>query len=87
MGLDVSELQQQIGLGADGVVRGSNVRRHYRSHGNHDLYDFLESIEKPVILAAQAACFGIGVEMGMSCDFRLASERPCSASPRSPTWR
>jgi len=80
-GLDISELQPQIGLGTDGVVRGSNIRREYRSGANHDLYDFLESIEKPVILAAQSACIGIGIEMGMSCDFRLASDTAVFSLP------
>jgi enoyl-CoA hydratase len=80
-GQDVAELQPRLGVGADGVVRSSNVRRDYRSHANHDLYDFFESIEKPVILAPQAACFGIGVEMGVSCDFRLASDRAVFSLP------
>jgi enoyl-CoA hydratase/carnithine racemase len=50
---------------------GWNFRRNYRSH--HLLYDELEAIEKPIVLAAQGICLGAGVEMGMSCDFRFCT--------------
>jgi enoyl-CoA hydratase/carnithine racemase len=50
---------------------GWNFRRNYRSH--HLLYDELETIEKPVILAAQGHCYGAGVEMAASCDFRFCT--------------
>lgn len=46
-------------------------RRTYRRH--HQLYDELEAVEKPVILAAQGGCLGAGVEMAASCDFRFAA--------------
>jgi enoyl-CoA hydratase len=51
---------------------GAAWRYHYRRH--HLLYDELESIEKPVVLAAQATCLGAGVEMACSCDVRVAAE-------------
>jgi enoyl-CoA hydratase/carnithine racemase len=73
-GLDYASLHLNIGEGTDGVVRGSNIRRQYRDNAHHDLFDEIESIEKPVILAAQAHCLGVGVEIGCSCDFRLAAE-------------
>jgi enoyl-CoA hydratase len=50
---------------------GWNFRRNYRSH--HLLYDEFESIEKPVVVAAQGICLGAGVEMAVSCDFRFAA--------------
>jgi len=46
-------------------------RRNYRNH--HLLYDELEAIEKPVVLAAQGTCLGAGVEMALSCDFRFCT--------------
>jgi enoyl-CoA hydratase/carnithine racemase len=49
------------------------MRRQYRAEAYHDLFDEMESIEKPIILAAQGHCIGVGVEMGASCDFRFAS--------------
>ena len=73
-GLDFASLRTNVGEGTDGAIRGSNIRRQYRAEANHDLFDEIEEVEKPVILAAQAHCFGVGVEMGVSCDFRFASE-------------
>jgi enoyl-CoA hydratase len=50
---------------------GADWRRGYRSHAL--LYDEMESIEKPVILAANGPCLGAGMEMAMSCDFRFCT--------------
>ncbi len=73
-GMDIAEMARQFGQGTDGVVRGSNLRRDYRAGGHHDLFDRIEAVEKPVVLAAQGPCIGVGVELGASCDFRLASD-------------
>jgi enoyl-CoA hydratase len=80
-GLDITSMSTHLGEGTDGVVRGSNIRRQYREEAHHDLFDELEQIEKPVVLAPQAPCFGVGVEMGVSCDFRLASDTATFALP------
>lgn len=72
-GIDITTMTQDLGRGSDGVVRGSTTRRQYRTQAMHDFYDFLEGVEKPVILAAQGHCFGVGIELGASCDFRLAA--------------
>src|SRR5690606_14453383 len=50
---------------------GWSYRRGYRRH--HLLYDEMETIEKPIVLAAQATILGAGVEMAMSCDFRFCT--------------
>ncbi len=73
-GLDFASLRPNVGEGSDGVIRGSNIRRQYRAEARHDLFDEIEQVEKPVILAAQSHCFGVGIELGVSCDFRFASE-------------
>ncbi len=73
-GQDVASLDVDVGTGADGTRRGSNIRRQYRTDAHHDLYDEIERIEKPVVLAAQSHCMGAGVELAASCDFRLASD-------------
>jgi enoyl-CoA hydratase/carnithine racemase len=73
-GKDVADLRTNVGQGTDGTVRGSNIRVQYRADADHDLFDAMEQVEKPVILAAQGHCLGVGVEMGVSCDFRLAAE-------------
>jgi enoyl-CoA hydratase/carnithine racemase len=51
----------------------AKFRRYYRRH--HLLYDEIEAVEKPVILAAQGICLGAGFEMALSCDFRFCSTR------------
>jgi enoyl-CoA hydratase len=73
-GRDIADVDTELGVGTDGVVRDSNVRRQYRTDGKQDFFDYLEVIEKPIVLAAQGPCLGIGVEMSASCDFRLASD-------------
>jgi len=73
-GKDVADLKTNVGEGTDGTIRGSNMRAQYRDEADHDLFDAFEQVEKPVILAAQGHCLGVGVEMGVSCDFRFAAE-------------
>jgi len=55
----------------EGPHPGWKYRRGYRQH--HLLYDELEAVEKPVVLAAQGTCLGAGVEMALSCDFRFCT--------------
>jgi enoyl-CoA hydratase/carnithine racemase len=74
-GFDITEMQTTtLGEGSDGEVRGSNMRYQYRAQARHDFFDELEQVEKPVVLAAQGHCMGVGIEMGVSCDFRLAAD-------------
>lgn len=47
-------------------------RRDYR-RPLHLLHDEMEEIEKPIVVAIQGVCLGLGVEMSASADFRLAS--------------
>jgi enoyl-CoA hydratase/carnithine racemase len=65
----------------DGERVASDVRyrRDYRRH--HLLYDEFEAIEKPVVIAIQGPCLGAGLEMAVSCDFRLASTAATFALP------
>jgi enoyl-CoA hydratase len=71
-GKDIGEMGE---LPASGVA----LRRLYRR--THELFDEMERLEKPVILAAQGPCLGMGVEMGSSCDFRFASPRTTIGLP------
>lgn len=50
---------------------GWNFRRNYRSH--HLLYDEMEAIEKPIIVAYQGIALGAGVELAGSVDFRFCT--------------
>lgn len=49
----------------------SQYLRDYREHTA--LYDAFEKLDRPIVLAAQGHCFGAGVEMAASCDFRFAA--------------
>ena len=48
--------------------------RHWYRTKFHQLFDELESIEKPVVVAHQGVCLGGGLELSLSCDFRLAAQ-------------
>ncbi len=41
--------------------------------GTQLLYEEMERLEKPIVIAHHAACVGGGLEMSLSCDFRLAA--------------
>ena len=74
-GKDIGEMGEQP---ASGVA----LRRNYRRL--HELFDEMERLEKPIVLAAQGPCLGIGVEMASSCDFRFASDRAVFGLPELP---
>ena len=71
------------GYAPDGSFSPRRLRRGYR--GFHLLMDELEAIEKPSVLAAHARCLGVGLEIGASCDFRLAADVASFALPELPT--
>src|SRR5882762_5046901 len=57
----------------------------YRAYvkANHEVFDDIESIEKPVIAAVNGICAGGGVEMAIACDFRLASRNASFLLPEN----
>ena len=60
-------------------VPGFDWRRGYRSH--HLLYDEMEAIEKPIIVAANGSCMGAAMEMALSCDYRFCTPDTTWALP------
>jgi enoyl-CoA hydratase len=62
---------------------GSAIREQHRLklHGMHRIYDEMEHIEKPIVVAHQAMCVGGGLELSLSCDFRLAAKSAGYAFP------
>src|SRR6266568_163632 len=60
-GYDIAQIDE-------GEVSPSRYRANYLEH--HRLYDAMEELDKPIVLAAQGKCLGAGVEMSGSCDFR-----------------
>ncbi|MDY0013110.1 MAG: enoyl-CoA hydratase/isomerase family protein [Rhodocyclaceae bacterium] len=52
----------------------SEFRRNYRDNAYHWLFDAMEAVEKPIVVAHHAPCLGGALEMSLSCDFRLAGQ-------------
>jgi enoyl-CoA hydratase/carnithine racemase len=54
----------------------SQILKYYRSEmgGQQRTWDEIEAVEKPVVAAHHAPCVGGGLEMSLSCDFRLAAK-------------
>jgi enoyl-CoA hydratase/carnithine racemase len=77
-----ADLKESGGGGAP-LTTGSAIRESHRRlpSGMRRIWDELEAIEKPSVVAHQGRCVGGGLEMSMSCDFRLASENASYAFP------
>lgn len=60
-----------------------NVRENHRLgvYGVRAIYDEMEHIEKPIVVAHHAKCVGGGLEISLSCDFRLAARSASYAFP------
>jgi len=64
-----------------GSARG--IRENHRLNLNNmqQLWDEIEHVEKPFVVAHHAMCVGGGLEMSLSCDFRLAAKSAAYAFP------
>jgi enoyl-CoA hydratase len=72
--------------GSEGRTMGRTARDIREGHrvgnrGMHRIYDEMEHIEKPIVVAHHAMCVGGGLEMSLSCDFRLAAKSAGYAFP------
>lgn len=65
------------------LTTGSAVREMHRLklHGMQRTYDEMEHVEKPIVVAHQGPCVGGGLEMSLSCDFRLAAKSAAYSFP------
>jgi enoyl-CoA hydratase len=70
------DLKDRRGPKPSDSPEGSGIRLAHRIGGNGQsaLCDEMEAIEKPFVVAHHAACLGGGLEISMSCDFRLAAQ-------------
>lgn len=59
------------------------IRENHRLNLNNmqQLWDEMEHIEKPFVVAHHAMCVGGGLELSLSCDFRLAAKSAGYAFP------
>ena len=61
----------------------TEIRENHRIglNGMHRIYDEMEHIEKPIVSAIHATCVGGGLELALSCDFRLAAKSAAFSFP------
>lgn len=59
------------------------IREKHRLHlhGMQRIYNEMEHIEKPIVVAHHGTCVGGGLELSLSCDFRLAAKSARYAFP------
>lgn len=67
-GIDIVEHQQRF----PSTRSMQEFRRDYRRN-IHRYFDEMEMVEKPIVMAINGPCLGLGVEMAGAVDFRLAS--------------
>jgi enoyl-CoA hydratase len=69
--------------GSGQATTASGIRESHRLklNGMHRIYDEMEAIEKPLVVAHHAPCVGGGLELSLSCDFRLAAKSASYAFP------
>ena len=60
-----------MGLDYENNLPTAGYRAYVRA--NHEMFDDLEALEKPIIAAINGMCAGGGVEMAVACDFRMAA--------------
>src|SRR5688572_24108944 len=59
------------GLDYENNLITSQYRAYVRA--NHEMFDDMEAMEKPIIAAINGTCAGGGVEMSIACDFRMVA--------------
>lgn len=73
--------ENKDGSGQARTASGIRENHRLKLNGMHRIYDEMEHIEKPIVAAIHATCMGGGLELIMSCDFRLASQSARFAFP------
>jgi enoyl-CoA hydratase/carnithine racemase len=69
------------GSGTARTATGIRENHRLRLNGMHRIYDEMEHIEKPLVVAHHGMCVGGGLELSLSCDFRLAAKSAGYAFP------
>jgi len=69
--------------GMDDLANVSTKRFRSVAREFHDVFDAIEALEIPVIAAVEGVAAGGGMELALSCDFRVAGSRARFALPES----
>lgn len=78
-----ADLKSGGGAGRGFATTGSAVRESHRKLAMRRVWDEIEAIEKPFVVAHHARCVGGSLEMSLSCDFRLAAKSASYAFPEA----
>ena len=78
-----ADLREGGGSARDFPTTGSQIRESHRTLRMRHVWDEMEAIEKPFVVAHQARCVGGSLEMSLSCDFRLAAASASYAFPEA----
>ena len=78
-----ADLKQGDGAARGWPEKGSEVRESHRRLPMRRIWDEMEGIEKPFVVAHHARCVGGSLEMSLSCDFRLAAKSASYAFPEA----
>lgn len=80
-----ADLKESGGSAKGFPTTGSEVRESHRRLPTRmrQVWDEMEAIEKPFVVAHQARCVGGSLEMSLSCDFRLAAASASYAFPEA----
>lgn len=81
-GADLKANRDEGGDGGDRQGQtGSQVRESHRLLAMRRVWDEMEKVEKPFVVAHHARCVGGSLEMSLSCDFRLAAQSASYSFP------
>ncbi len=69
--------------GMSGLAEVSTKRFRSVAREFHDVFDEIEAVEMPVIAAIEGVAAGGGMELALSCDFRVAGGRARFTLPES----
>jgi enoyl-CoA hydratase len=78
-----ADLKQGDGSAREWPTRSSQIREQHRMLPMRRVWDEMEGIEKPFVVAHHARCVGGSLEMSLSCDFRLAAKSASYAFPEA----
>jgi enoyl-CoA hydratase len=83
-GADLKE-EHDGGDAPNPLLSGSGIREMHRRLPSRmrQVWDEMEAVEKPIVVAHQGRCVGGGLEMSLSCDFRLAAASASYSFPEA----